>query len=103
MASPAPKEREHHQAEPRERSARSHRERDRDGDRLHFLKDEQYPTPPPRERPAPRERAGRHPRPQQKTEPRSSQPAGQDSVLKKYWWVGAAGVGVLLLVAVSRS
>jgi len=99
------------QEQPSHSAAGSSRDRQRspeqradDGDRLHWLKDADYQppaqqqqTPPPRERSKPPAR-----RPKSQPSP-ARVPAGQDSTLKKYWWVAAlVGGGVLVLAAVSK-
>lgn len=70
------------------------------------------PTPTEREQPADmdgyrvpglqRERKGvtRHRRPQPNTPPLG--PRAQDSELKKYWLIGAVGVGLLIILGMSR-
>lgn len=104
------KQSDHHQAErqPAQQSRSSspgpysHGERwSRDDDRPPARRE---PKPAPEPKPARERTAGRHARPPQKSEARAgSQPSGQDSMIKKYWWVGALGAaGLITLVAVSR-
>lgn len=65
---------------------------------------ERDPKPERREPKPTRERAPGRQRPPQPGQARSSsQPAGLDATIKKYWWVGALGAaGFITLLAVSR-